>query len=148
MKAWAITISTAGNTGGQYRQTDVDIEATSDVGGGYSLGYVSGGEWLAYRVLATATADYTLDARVASAGPGGTFHVEVDGIDATGPMVVPNTGGWQTWQTISRAGIPLTAGPHMLRVVIDSQGTDRLSRQLQLSAVDDSGHQCRRRRCS
>ena len=48
--------------------------------------------------------------------------MEVDGIDATGPMVVPNTGGWQTWQTISRPGIPLTAGPHLLRVVIDSNG--------------------------
>ena len=48
--------------------------------------------------------------------------MEVDGIDATGPMVVPNTGGWQTWQTISRGGIPLTAGPHLLRIVIDSKG--------------------------
>ena len=31
----------------------------------------------------------------------GAFHVEVDGVDATGPMVVPPTGGWQKWQTIS-----------------------------------------------
>ena len=114
---------TAGNTGGQYRQTDVDIAVTSDVGSGYTIGWVSSGEWLAYRVLATATAEYTLDARVASAGQGGAFHVEVDGIDATGPMVVPNTGNWQSWQTISRGGIPLTAGPHMLRVVIDTNGT-------------------------
>ena len=28
---------TMGNTPGKYRQTDVDIETTSDVGGGYSL---------------------------------------------------------------------------------------------------------------
>ena len=52
-----------------------------------------------------------LEARVASAGQGGAFHVEVDGADATGPMLVPNTGGWQNWQTISRSAIPLTAGP-------------------------------------
>jgi subtilisin family serine protease/predicted Rdx family selenoprotein len=113
---------TAGNTGGQYRQTDVDIGATSDAGGGYTLGYMSGGEWLAYWVSSSAAAEYTLDARVASAGQGGTFHVEVDGLDLTGPMVVPSTGGWQSWQTISRAGIPLTAGPHLLRVVIDTNG--------------------------
>ena len=68
------------------------------------------------------TADYTLDARVASAGQGGVFHVEVDGIDATGPMVVPNTGGWQTLADDQPPGIPLTAGPHLLRVVIDSKG--------------------------
>ena len=59
---------TAGNLGRQYRQTDVDIETTSDAGGGYSLGWVNRGEWLAYQVQATRTADYTLDARVASAG--------------------------------------------------------------------------------
>jgi subtilisin family serine protease len=113
---------TAGNTGGQYRQTDVDIATTTDVGGGYTLGWVTSGEWLAYQVMATVTAEYTLDARVASSGQGGALHVEVDGTDATGRMVAPNTGGWDTWQTISHAGIPLTAGPHVLRVVIDSNG--------------------------
>jgi subtilisin family serine protease len=113
---------TGGNTGGQYRQTDVDIATTTDVGGGYTLGWVTSGEWLAYQVLATVTAEYTLGVRVASAGQGGALHVEVDGTDATGRMVAPNTGGWDTWQTISYAGIPLTAGPHVLRVVIDSNG--------------------------
>jgi hypothetical protein len=38
-------------------------------------------------------------------------------------MVVPNTGGWQTWQTIGRGGISLTSGPHVLRVVIDTNGS-------------------------
>jgi subtilisin family serine protease len=114
---------TKGNTSGQYRQTDVDIATASDFGGGYTLGYVDAGEWLKYSVSVAATADYTLEARVASAGQGGTFHVEVDGTDVTGPMVVPSTGGWQSWQTISRAGIPLTAGPHVLRVVIETNGT-------------------------
>ena len=110
-----------------------------DAGGGYSLGYVSSGEWLAYRCRRPATADYTLDARVASAGPGGAFHVEVDGIDVTGAMVVPNTGGWQTWQTIAAPGIPLTAGPHLVRVVVDSNGHDRLLGQPELPALDDPG---------
>jgi subtilisin family serine protease len=114
---------TAGNRGGQYRQTDVDIETTSDAGGGYSLGWVNRGEWLAYQVWAARTAEYTIDARIASVGAGGAFHVEVDGADATGPMQVPSTGGWQSWQSISHAGIPLTAGPHVLRVVIDSSGS-------------------------
>jgi predicted Rdx family selenoprotein len=114
---------TAGNIGGQYRQTNVDIATTTDGGGGYTLGWVASGEWLAYQVLATVTADYTLDARVASAGQGGAMHVEVDGTDVTGRMVAPNTGNWEIWQTISHAGIPLTAGPHLLRVVFDSNGT-------------------------
>jgi len=32
----------------------------------------------------------------------GTLRVEVDGVDVTGTLVVPNTGGWQAWQTIAR----------------------------------------------
>jgi hypothetical protein len=111
-----------GNVGGQYRQTDVDIAAALDAGGGYALAYAVRDEWLKYSVSVAAADSYTLEARVASSGTGGTFHVEVDGIDATGPLSVPNTGGWQTWVTISRSGIPLTAGPHVLRLVLDTNG--------------------------
>src|SRR5262245_43345184 len=115
---------TTGNSGGAtYRQSDVDIETTSDTGGGYSIGYVQAGEWLAYSVSALATASYTLDARVASINTGGTFHVEVDGIDVTGRISVPSTGGWQTWQMVTVPNIPLTAGPHMMLVVFDSIGS-------------------------
>jgi hypothetical protein len=115
--------TTAANLGGQYRQTGVDIEVTADVGGGYSLGYIAPGEWLKYTVSVATTGNYTLEVRVASPGAGGTFHVEVDGVNATGPLAVPNTGGWQIWRSVVVAGIPLTAGPHVLRVVIDTNGT-------------------------
>jgi len=114
---------TPGNAGGQYRQTNVDIATALDAGGGYTLGYVAAGEWLKYSVLVAASGSYTLEARVASDGQGGAFHVEVDGIDATGPITVPATGGWQNWQTLTRGGIALTAGPHVLRIVIDTNGS-------------------------
>src|SRR5207249_3611802 len=113
---------TAGNSGGQYRQTNVDIETCSDVGGGYSLGYVAVGEWLKYTVSVATTASYSFEARVASPGTGGTFHVEIDGVDATGALAVPNTGGWQTWRSVLMGCIPLSAGTHVMRVVIDTNG--------------------------
>src|SRR5262245_56268462 len=37
-----------GNSGGQYRSGDVDIEASSE--GGYDVGWTSAGEWLNYTV--------------------------------------------------------------------------------------------------
>jgi len=40
--------------------------------------------------------------RVASAGQGGTFHIEVDGVDKTGPLTVPDTRGWQSWGTVTK----------------------------------------------
>ena len=114
---------TSGNTGGQYRQTNVDIETTSDVGGGYSLGWNSAGEWLKYTVSVGATGSYKMEARVATTGTGGIFHIEVDGADATGALIVPGSGGWQTWRSLALDGIPLTAGLHVLKVVFDSNGT-------------------------
>ena len=48
---------------------------------------------------------YDIDVRVASGGAGGTFHIEVNGVDKTGPLAVPNTGGWQTWATIRKIGV-------------------------------------------
>jgi subtilisin family serine protease len=114
---------TSGNTGGQYRQTNVDIEATTDVGGGYSLGWNSAGEWLKYTVSVAATGSYKMEARVATTGTGGIFHIEVDGADATGALIVPGTGGWQTWRSIALDGIPLTAGVHVLKVSFDTNGT-------------------------
>jgi hypothetical protein len=114
--------STSGNTGAVYRKDDVDIQAASDTGGGYNLGWTRSGEWLAYSATVTAAGTYTIDVRVASSGAGGTFHVEVNGVDKTGPMTVPNTGGWQIWTTISKTGVALTAGPQIVRLVFDSPG--------------------------
>jgi hypothetical protein len=118
----AYSDTTAGNAGGQYRSTDVDIEASGDTAGGYDIGWVSAKEWLNYTVNVGAAGSYDLDVRVASAGVGGTFHVEVNGVDKTGPLNVPNTGGWQTWTTIRRTGVSLSAGSQVWRVVMDTNG--------------------------
>src|SRR5690242_17504633 len=41
----------AANLGGQYRPTEgVDIQATSDTGGGFNVGWTKAGEWLRYAV--------------------------------------------------------------------------------------------------
>jgi hypothetical protein len=110
-----------GNAGGVYRATDVDIQRTSDAGGGYNVGWMSAGEWLVFTVDIAASGTYTVEARVAAPGAGGTFHLEVDGADVSGPMVIPNTGGWQTWRTVSQ-GISLSAGPRRLRLALDANG--------------------------
>ncbi|HXH05503.1 MAG TPA: carbohydrate-binding protein [Vicinamibacterales bacterium] len=114
--------NTPGNAGGVYRSTDVDLASAADAGGGYTLGWVGAGEWLRYTVSVSATGTYDLEIRVASAGTGGTFHIDIDGIDRTGPIAVPDTGGWQAWRTIRRPGIALSAGPQVWRVVMDRAG--------------------------
>jgi carbohydrate binding protein with CBM6 domain len=69
------------------------------------------------------TVAYTLELRVASTGTGGTGHVEIDGINVTGSITVPNTGGWQTWTSVFVPGIPMSAGSHVIRLVTDTNGS-------------------------
>ena len=114
--------ASAGNAGGQYRATDVDIEQTSDGGAGYNVGWTSAGEWLNYSVTVTTAGIYDVEVRVASLTAGGTFHIEVNGANLTGPMTVPNTGSWKTWTTVRKTGVALTAGPQVWRLVMDAQG--------------------------
>src|SRR5262245_25991576 len=52
--------TTLDNSGGQYRATGVDIEATADAGGGYSVGWAFAGEWLEYTVNVGAAGTYDI----------------------------------------------------------------------------------------
>ena len=113
----------AGNRGGTYRSTDVDIAPTTDGGAGYNVGWTKAGEWLKYTVSVASTGTYTLETRLATIGTGATFHVEVDGVDRTGPIPVPDTGTWDAWRTIATTGISLTAGQRVVRVVFDTIGS-------------------------
>ena len=78
-------------------------------------------EWLNYTVSVSTAGAYTLIARVAAEGVGGTFHVEFAGIDVTGPLSIPNTGGWQAWTNVT-ATVTLAAGVQSMRVVVDRAG--------------------------
>ena len=111
------------NQGGQYRPSErVGIEATSDVGGGFDVGYTAPGEWLGYTVNVTTAGTYTLHVRIASQPPGGTFHFAVDGHNFSGPITLFTTGDWQIWQTIDVPGVNLPAGVHVLQLVMDTPG--------------------------
>ena len=112
--------TTSGNSGGAYRTTNVDVGPTTDAGGGYYVGWTKPGEWLKYSVNVTTSGTYTLNVRVASKGTGGKFHVEVDGVNVSGSMTLPDTAGWQTWRTLSKPGVALSAGSHAVRLVMDT----------------------------
>ena len=114
--------TTATNLGGAYRANAVDIKASSDTGGGYLVGWTTAGEWLNYTVNVAAAGTYAIDVRLASNGVGGTFHLEVNGVNQTGAIAVPNTGGWSTWKTVTKTGVALGAGTQVLKVVMDTIG--------------------------
>ncbi|NNF07528.1 MAG: carbohydrate-binding protein, partial [Candidatus Eisenbacteria bacterium] len=110
----------AANQGGQYRPSEgVDIENCTDAGGGYNIGWLSPGEWTEYTVSVATAGTYDFEARVASQSTGGTFHLEFNGVDETGTVTVPVTGGWQSWTTVSFTAT-LSAGTQVMRFVVGS----------------------------
>ena len=111
------------NEGVAYRErTGVDIEKRADASNGHGVGWTRAGEWLVYSVEVAKPGTYRLEIPVASKGPGGVLHVEFDGVDVTGPLHVPDTGGWDRLKIIGTSGITLRAGPTRMRVVMDADG--------------------------
>ena len=108
--------STAGNSAGApYRPGEsVDIETTSDTGGGYDVGWIGTNEWMEYTVFVRNPGRYTVNVRVASSGTTGNLRLKLAGTDITGIMPVPNTGGYQIWSTISKT-VDLIPGQQVLR---------------------------------
>ncbi|MCU0428842.1 MAG: glycosyl hydrolase family 18 protein [Cytophagaceae bacterium] len=124
------------NEGGQYRTDAVDVEACAE--GGYNVGWIAAGEWLEYTVNVNVAATYTLAARVASTSANNSFYLELSGQRVSGTFVVPNTGGWQNWTTVSfQAHLP--AGQKVLRLVM-AQGNFNLN-YLQVSAINNNPNQ-------
>jgi glucosylceramidase len=115
--------ATANGGGANYRPGEtVYIETSSDTGGGYDVGNPQPGDWLNYTVnIATARA-YTLQVRVANGVGGGVFHLNLDGQQVTPHISVPETGGYQTWQTLQIPDVRLPEGIHTLQLVMDSGG--------------------------
>ncbi|MDB5257365.1 MAG: carbohydrate-binding protein, partial [Chitinophagaceae bacterium] len=111
------------NQGGAYRTTEgVDVQATTDAGAGYNVGYTADGEWLKYMVNVTTAGSYSVSFRTAGTGTASTIRMEIDGIDVTGSVSLPNTGAWQTWATTTVPNIAFSAGTHTIRLFIVTGG--------------------------
>ena len=69
-----------------------------------------------------AAGTYRIDMQVACKGQGGTFHLEFNGVDRTGPIPVPDTGGWEHLKPFSHAGVKLIGGRQVMKVVMTTGG--------------------------
>ena len=100
----------------------VQTEATADEGGGEDVGYTDAGDYMDYNINVPANGTYTMAFRIASAIDTGEIQLMIDGEALTiANIMVPNTGGWQVWQTISTS-LALTEGNHVLRLLTVAAG--------------------------
>ena len=99
----AYNATSTNGTGNSYRSDGIDLEATSDTGGGYDLGWTSGGQWFRYTVNAATAGTYTVSLRVAapSAVTDALHLSSASGANLSGNVSIPATGGWQNWTTVT-----------------------------------------------
>jgi hypothetical protein len=93
----------------------VVIEATSDTGGGSDVGYIDTNDWMTYSVNPTSSGWYTVSYRVATIGTTGQVVLRKNAQDISATVSLPNTGGWQNWQTVT-SRVYLSAGPQSVSV--------------------------------
>lgn len=92
-------------------QTEVCGEGTRDVG------YTDGGDWLDYRLDVQKAGSYLLRLRAASPSGGGLLSIR-SGDSMLASIDIPNTEGWQTYQTLNSTVFQLPAGQQTLRLHI------------------------------
>ena len=113
---------TQGNEGGAYRQDDVDIERCEAGSRCYDVAWIGPGEWLAYTVQVSSTASYVFRVRVATPHRSARFHIEVNAVDITGSLRVPQSGGYDRWRAVVSEPVRLRAGAAEVRLVAETDG--------------------------
>jgi hypothetical protein len=101
----------------------IQVEATTDTGGGSNVGYTETGDWIAYNSINfPTTGSYLIEYRVASAVAGGKLSSDLNGgTIVLGSVDIPNTGGWQNWQTVSQT-VNVNAGTYNFGIYIQNTG--------------------------
>ena len=122
----------------------IQLETTTDAGGGQNAGYIDAGDWMSYEVTIPVTGTYRVIYRVASPNSNTTLRLEKDaGATQLGSVTIPNTGGWQNWANVAH-NVTLPAGTYSIGIATSTGGfnlnyltiTDNLSaRQATITPV-------------
>lgn len=107
--------------GDNYRAgTGVETENTNNLENS-NIGWTNTGEWFEYTVETETSGIYMMSARLSSA-LGGALRIFVDGVDLTGSVSLDATGAWGDYKDVDVAKIPMEAGKHIVKVMIDRNG--------------------------
>nr|MBU3859619.1 RICIN domain-containing protein [Flavobacterium sp. MC2016-06] len=126
---WKLIATTAAQTSTLIQAEDyssmsgIQTEATTDTDGGLNVGYTETGDWMAYNnINFPTTGSYLIEYRVASAVTGGKLSSDLNGgTILLGNVDVPNTGGWQNWQTVTQT-VSVNAGTYNFGIYIQNTG--------------------------
>ncbi len=107
-------------------QSGTQLETTSDTGGGQNVSHITNGNWCLYENV-TLGDNALLNFRVARNSGTDAGHIEVRQGSTTGTLIaqidVPETGGWQSWETISVPVVTTVTGQQDIYLVFVETST-------------------------
>ncbi len=103
----------------------LELENTTDIGGGQNIGYTDAGDYLDYNIYIEQDGWYQFDVRVAAENNTGVirfqqFNKSEELLNEVA-VDIPITGGWQTWETVT-AKMILNPGNSTLRLYVADAG--------------------------
>lgn len=100
----------------------VQLETTTDTGGGQNVGWIDANDWIAHANINFPTSGaYKVEYRVASPS-GSALSLDLNaGAIQLGQVAIPATGGWQNWTTVSQT-VNVTAGTYGLGLYAQQGG--------------------------
>lgn len=90
--------------------------------GSNNISFSNAGTWAKYQVHVSATGKYYLTAQTATGADNETIRFQLDGVNVTGDLPVPNTGDWNTYAAASAENVQITAGDHVIETYTSSGG--------------------------
>jgi alpha-L-fucosidase 2 len=135
----AYSVNAINGTDNGYRPDGIDLETTSAPGGGNDIGWTNAGQWFNYTVNVATAGTYVVTFEVAApnAVTDGFHLADAGGVNLSGPVNVPSTGGWQTWTTVT-ANVVLPAGQQVLTIFQDNGGFNLYTAAIAAGATFES----------
>jgi beta-glucosidase len=109
-------------------QSGVQLEATTDTGGGQDVGFIAPGDSIAYPGVdfGSTSAARVTTRRASGSGATGTVQYRLDSV--TGPILasvaISNTGGWQVWGSVTTNLTSSVTGVHTVFITFTGSGGD------------------------
>jgi len=102
-------------------QSGLELESTTDNGGGQNISYLDIGDYADYYIDVTAAGSYYVDYRTAALSESGAVNLEIispeGGAEFLHQVSFASTGDWQNWTT-TRDQVYLDQGVNQLRMTI------------------------------
>jgi hypothetical protein len=97
------------------KQSGTTLETTTDIDGGKDVGWIDPNDYMDYNVAVLTDGDYTVDVRYSNQFSGTMQIMDATGVVLT-TIVLPGTGSFSKWATVTSEAFTLKEGVQTLRI--------------------------------